>query len=131
LVLRTPQPNFGTDVAAGDAGDFGVLKTQVALRAMIALWGVVVVHYAIIPRITRLNKPARMAVSAQTARWFRLMRPKSTAKGVALTQLVDLNAHTRGFSKLCVTADCRPPLWLRLDQLTLIASASLPLRLAT
>jgi hypothetical protein len=92
---------------------------------------VVVVHYAIIPRITRLNKPARMAVSAQTARWFRLMRPKSTAKGVALTQLVDLNAHTRGFSKLCVTADCRPPLWLRLDQLTLIASASLPLRLAT
>jgi len=50
----------------------------------------------------------------------------------ALTHL-DTLTRARGFSKLCVTADRRPPLWPRLDQLTLvkIAPTSLPLRLAT
>jgi hypothetical protein len=48
------------------------------------------------------------------------------------TQL-DTLTRARVFPKLCVTADRRPPLWPRLDQLTLvkIAPASLPLRLAT
>src|ERR1700676_315880 len=44
--------------------------------------------------------------------------------------------RARGFSKLCVTADRRPPLWPRLDQYSLtcgarIAPTSLTLRLAT